>query len=302
MSPDLVVVGAGPAGASAALWARALDLSVCLLEAAPRPGGQLHAIHFEPGNLVGSIPGEGAAIAGRLAEQLKAAHVEVRFDAPALRVDAEAMTVHVAGGAAVSAAAVLVATGLRRRRLGVSGESELEGRGVSHSATRDRARFAGQEVVVVGGGDAAFENALLLAEVGCPVTIVVREAPVARREFRDRVAAEPRIEVLDRTRVAAILGDGQVSAVRLEGERGRFELPVAGVVVKVGAIPNSEWLAGTVDLDDRGYVLVDDRFGTSQPRIWAVGDVIRPAPPGIAVAIGQGALAVAAIRAVLREP
>jgi alkyl hydroperoxide reductase subunit F len=108
--------------------------------------------------------------------------------------------------------------------------------------------------------------------------------------------------VLDRTRVAAILGDGQVSAVRLEGERGRFDMPVAGVVVKVGAIPHTEWLAGTVDLEDSGYVLVDDRFGTSQPRIWAVGDVIRPAPPGIAVAIGQGALAVAAIRAVLREP
>jgi thioredoxin reductase (NADPH) len=300
MTPELLIVGAGPAGVSAAVWAQSFGLSTVLLEAGPEPGGQLHHIYFRPENLPGAVTGHGAAIAAALAADLAKYGITVRYGASAEALEAGAPAVRTAGGERFVAAAVLVATGVRRRRLEVPGERELEGRGVSFSANKDRAGFAGEEMVVVGGGDSAFENAMLLTAVGCRVTIVARGTPRARAAYRDRVAAEPRIEVLEATRVTAIVGEERVRAVRLAGPRGDFELPVAGVVVKVGVIPNTEWCADALELDADGYLPVDEQFGTSQPRVWAAGDVTRPPLAGIAVALGHGALAVAAIRTALR--
>jgi thioredoxin reductase (NADPH) len=297
---ELVIVGGGPAGVSAALWARSLGLTTVVLEAGPRAGGQLHHVHFPLTNLAGAAVGDGPALAATLAAQLDAARIEVRYESPAVELDPVTPAVRTAPGDRFPAGAVLVATGVRRRRLEVPGEMALEGRGVSWSATQDRARFAGQDVVVVGGGDGAYENALLLAEVGCAVTLVVRAHARARGEFRRRVAASPRIEVLEGLKVTAVLGEERVRAVRLEGERGALDRPAAGVVVKVGVIPNSEWCAQVLDRDPEGYLLVDHRFVTSRPRVWAVGDVTRPPLAAVAVAVGHGALAGAAIRAELR--
>jgi thioredoxin reductase (NADPH) len=300
LTSDLLIVGAGPAGASAALWARTLGLSTLVLEAGPAPGGQLHHIHFRPTNVAGAVEGHGPAIASALAGQLAAVGIEVRCGDAAVAFDPAALVVRTTAGERLKALAVLVACGVRRRRLEVPGESELEGRGVSFSATQDRERFAGEDVVVVGGGNAAFENALILAEVGCHVTLVVRGRPRARQEFRERVAAAPQIEVLEGTRVTAVLGEERMRAVRLAGARGEFDLPAAGLVVKVGVIPNTGWCAGALELDAEGYLLVDDHLGTSHPRVLAAGDVTRPSLAGIAVALGQGALAAAAVRAMLR--
>ena len=304
----LIVVGAGLGGVSAALWARTLGFDVVVLESGPTAGGQLHRVHFRPVNFASHVEGEGPALAARLAEQLVEAGVSVRYGATAtaLEVGATATALEVgapavrsATGERLEADAVLIATGVRRRRLDVPGDRELDGRGVSYSATQDRTRFAGEEVVVVGGGDAAFENALLLADVSCKVTIVVRGHPRARREFRERVAAERRIEVLDQTRVVAVEGDERARAVRLEGPGGTFELPTAGVVVKIGVVPNTEWCAAAAERDPDGYLRVDGEFRTSHERAWAVGDVTRPRVFGMAVAVGQGALAMAGIRRVL---
>jgi len=300
LTPDLLVVGAGPAGAAAALWARTLGLATQVLEARATPGGQLHHIHFRPANLPGLMDGHGPEVAAALAAQLESAGIAVRCRAAAAALEPGVPAVRTADGARHEALAVLIATGVRRRRLEVPGEREFEGRGVSWSATQDRAGFAGEEVVVAGGGDGAFENALLLTEVGCRVTLVVRGASRARREFRARVAAEPRIEVLEGTRVLAVRGDDRVRAVRLQGPRGEFDLPAAGLIVKAGVVPNTDWCRGSLETDAEGFVQVDAEFGTSRPRVWAAGDVTHPPLSGIAVALGQGALAAAAIRNVLR--
>jgi thioredoxin reductase (NADPH) len=301
VNPELVIVGAGPAGVSAALWARSLGLSALLLEAGSEPGGQLHHVYFRPENLPGAVAGHGAEIAAALAADLVTYDVPVRYDARAEALEPGVPAVRIAGGERFAANAVLIATGARRRRLEVPGERELEGRGVSFSANRDREGFAGEDMAVIGGGDSAYENALLLAAVGCRVTIVARGTTRARAEYLKRVAADPRIEVVQNSRVIAVLGEERVRAVRLAGPRGEFELPVSGVVVKVGVVPNTEWCAGALERDAEGFIPVDEEFGTSQPRVWAVGDVTRPAVAGIAVALGHGGLAVTTIRAVLRR-
>jgi thioredoxin reductase (NADPH) len=304
VSPDLVIVGAGPAGVAAALWAKSLGLSARVLEAEGTAGGQLHHVHQPLANLPGATGGDGPALARTLAEELAAAGIDVRYGHAAQALEPHVPAVRTADGVRHAAGAVLIVTGVRRRRLEVPGEREYEGRGVSASATQDRARFAGEEMVVAGGGDGAYENALLLADVGCAVTLAVRGTPRARREFRERVAASPRIEVLEGTQVIGVLGgvSGQerVRAVRLEGPRGTFEQPAAGLVVKIGVIPNTEWCAPALELDGEAYLPVDEHFGTSRPRVWAAGDVTGPPLSGIAVAFGQGALAVHAIRSVLR--
>ena len=299
MRPELLIVGGGPAGASAALWARSLGWRVHLLERGSSAGGQLLHVHFVPGNYPAGVPGDGVAMASRLAEQIAAAGVEVRYQVEVIALEPGAPAVRTAAGARLEAEAVLIASGVRRRQLEVPGEREFEGRGVSYSGTQDRARFAGEDVVVVGGGDAAFENALLLAAAGCRVTLVVRGSARARRDFRERVAADSRIEVMEHTRVVAVEGDDRVRQVRLEGERGNYPLPAVGVVIKVGVLPNSDWCRGAVETDPEGYVLVDENLATSHPRVWAAGDVTRPALLGMSVATGQGALAVGAIRAAL---
>ena len=299
-----MIVGAGPAGVSAALWARSLDLVPAVFEGAHAPGGQLHLIHFHPADLAGVASGDGPEIAATLVRQLRGAAVEVHSGTAVVGLEggreASAPRVLTADGRAYGAPAVLIATGVRRRRLEIPGERELEGRGVSYSARRDRDALANRRVTVVGGGDAAHENALLLTEVGCRVLLVIRGTPRARPEFVRRVARDRNIEVVSPARVTAIRGQDRVSAVRIESGGVTSERAAEGVVIKIGVTPNTGWCAGAIDLDPEGFARVDGGLATSRPGVWAAGDVTRPTPPGIAVAFGHGARAMGAIRAVLR--
>ena len=299
------MVGAGPAGVSAALWALSLGLDVQMIEREADVGGQLLHVHFQPVNVAGAEAGEGPTLAARLARQLADARIPLRLGVTATKVEPAdsgrpSAAIHTASGETLEAATVLIATGVRRRRLGVPGDRELEGKGVSYSATQDRARFAGHDIVVIGGGDAAFENALLLADVDCRVTLVVRGRPRARADFRSCVTASPKIEVLERANVVAIEGDTRVRAVRVEQEGRARSIDTFGVVIKIGVLPNSEWCGDALDRDADGYLRVDGSCATSGERIWAAGDVTRPPLFGVTVAAGQGAVAVAAIRSVVR--
>jgi thioredoxin reductase (NADPH) len=295
VTPDVAIVGAGPAGVSAALWARSLGLEPCLIEQDPRVGGQLHLVHFELTNLATMVAGTGERVAARLGEQLAAHDVTPRLRATAVGLDRDAPAIRLADGDTVAARSVLIATGVRRRRLDVPGERELEGSGVSYSATGDRAWLAGHQVVVVGGGDAAFENALILVEAGCRVTVVVRGAPRAREAFRERVRAAG-IEVLEHARVSAVLGESRVIGVRLETPAGAVDRSAEAVVIKAGVVPNTEWCGAAIPLDPDGYVTVDESMRTGSPVVWAAGDVTRPAPLAAGIAIGHGAIAIESIR------
>ena len=299
MDADVLLVGGGPAGVAAALWARSLGLEPLLLESAGRLGGQLLRVHFELGNFPGAVQGTGEAIAARCEQQLEAGRVPVRVDAEAVALDSSTPRVTLRGGEVLAARAVVVATGVRRRRLEVPGERELVGRGVSYSATADRAQLAGRDVVVVGGGDAAFENALILAGTGCRVGLVVRGPARARPEFQARVAGERSIERLDRTRILSVLGTGSVTAVRITDDHGTWDRPAEAVVIKVGNVPNTEWCAA-LGRDDQGYLRVNATLRTSQAGVWAIGDVTRPQVFSVSVALGHAALALDSIGRHLR--
>ena len=290
---DVVVVGAGAAGTTAATVAARFGLRVALVEARG-PGGQIMtATHIE--NLPGlSEPISGDDLGPRLLEAADAAGAEVLLDTvESLELAAERWIVR-AAGEDLDAAAVIVAAGSALRPLGIPGEAELLGRGVSHCASCDGPFFSGKRVGVAGGGDSAFDEALVLAEFAAHVTIFHRGAEgAAQRTLRDRVAQSTAIDVVPHAELEAILGDGAVTGVRVRDARSgevRTE-QLAAVFVYVGLEPNTAFLRGVVALDAAGHIETDILMRTSAEGIFAAGDIRANSVALLAAAAGDGATA-----------
>ncbi|MBK6427074.1 MAG: NAD(P)/FAD-dependent oxidoreductase [Blastocatellia bacterium] len=292
MDVDVAIVGAGPAGISAAIWAHTLKLRYAVLEAAREPGGQLLRVHNRVLDYAGLPSENGAALAERICAHAEMLGVTILPSATVSAVDVERGLIRI-GESTVTSRHVVLATGVRARTLGIPGEAVFVGRGVSPSASRFAEQFRGCRVIVVGGGDAAFEEALILSEVCEHVTLIHRsDRYSARRDFRDRVDGDPRIDVVPFAELIAIEGVDRVERVRVRLDDTLASLDVAGVFVCVGVEPNSELVAGQVELDHRGYVVVDSRMRTSTDRLYAVGDVRSGSSLTIAAAVGEGATAV----------
>lgn len=288
---DLIVVGAGPAGLAAGITARALHMRALILDTGPEPGGQLLANPTPILDLPGIEANTGPELALKLRQHLERLGGEVRR-ATVQRIDAAAGVVETAGER-LSASTLLLASGAGRRRLGVPGERDEPGRGLSPAARRFGSRFAGRPVVVVGGSDVALEEAALFARL-CPrVVLVHRGASLrGRPDFRRAVADEPRIEVLLETRLTAILGDAEVEAAVVVGPAGERRVEAAAVVISVGLAPRSELVSGQIELDAAGFVRVDLHQRTSVGRLYAAGDVCEGSSWMVASAMGQAATAV----------
>lgn len=296
---DAIIIGAGPAGLSAALWCDDLHLRALLIERQAESGGQLLWIHNTVANHLGILrAANGRDVRDLFAEQIAARKITARLEAEVAHLDAQTRSITLAGGETLRARSIIVATGLRRRELDVPGEAEFRGRGVSASGTRDRSLLAGREVCVVGGGDAAIENALLLAEV-CPrVWLVHRGNELrARPEFVERLTAESRITTLLGTTIARIFGSMRVEGVELQRGGNYERLAVEAVLVRIGYAPNTELLRGQVEMDDGGYVRVTHEGETSVPDVFAIGDISNPRAPTISGAVGAGATVAKVIEA-----
>src|SRR6266850_201244 len=164
---DVLIIGAGPAGLSAALWCDELGLDALVLEQNASVGGQLHSIYNPIENYPGARAANGSEFLTRFSEQVSNADFDLWTDVDMESVDLRTKRVVLKSGEELQSISIIIATGVRRRRLGIPGENEFVGHGIIESPTRDRETFAGKDVCVIGGGDAAAENALLLADV-CP--------------------------------------------------------------------------------------------------------------------------------------
>lgn len=269
---DVVVIGTGVAGLAAARQCARAGASCAMIESVCYGGLVLNVNALE-----GSIGGCGADVAAELLSQATDAGAEnVSAEVTGLRPDGDGWRVATDSGDWI-ARAVVVASGARFRELGVAGEHEFAGRGVSHCAECDGPLFAGQDVVVVGGGDSAAQEAIVLAGFARTVHLVHRhDAPHARPALRERLAALGNLVVHPRSEVAAILGEDAVRGVRLApGDRGPSgEIACTGLFPYVGLVPACEFVPAAVERDATGRLVVDAAsMATCRPGLFAAGAV-----------------------------
>jgi thioredoxin reductase (NADPH) len=291
---DVIIIGAGPGGLSAALWCDELGLDTLALERESEVGGQLLRVHNRVENYLGVEAANGRELRDLFAAQAEARDFDLWTQVEIEEADLRAKRVRLRSGEELTCIALVIATGVRRRRLGVPGEAEFEGRGVLSSGVLERETVAGEDVLVVGGGDAAAENALLLAETCATVTLVHRGAKLsARREFAERIQGDHRITVFAEATLERVLGSDRVESVEIQraGALKPLRMAVRGVLVRVGVEPNSELFRGQLHTDARGYVVTDGQHETSAEMVFAVGDVSNPRAPTVSGAAGAGATA-----------
>jgi len=291
---DVIIIGAGPAGLSTAFWCDELGLDTLVLEQSEQIGGQLHRVYNPINNYLGLKAQNGAELLEHFTADVDSAEFDLWTQTSISSVDLKTHRVSLASGEELQSIAIVIATGVRSRELGVPGEKEFVGKGMIGSGARDRELFAGHDVCVVGGGDAAVENALLLAEVCPTVTLVHRGRKLrARHEFTEQLQAKHCITVFTESVLTRIIGSDHVEAVEIQRKQGLkpFQLAVRGVLIRIGVEPNTELFRAQVETDERGYVVVNSQQETNVPMVFAVGDVSNPLALTISSATGAGATA-----------
>jgi thioredoxin reductase (NADPH) len=300
---DVLIIGSGPAGLSAARWCDELGLDTLVLEQSEEVGGQLLSIHNPINNYLGIQIDNGRELRDLFVAQNKDCDFDLWTRVEIENVDLKAKRVVLRSGEDLKAISIIIATGLRRRKLGIPGEDEFVGRGMIESSG-DRQAFAGKDVCVIGGGDAAAENALLLAEVCPTVTLVHRGKKLrARREFTEQLHTNHCITVFPESVVHRILGGEHVEAVEIErsGAIKPFQMAVQGVLVRIGFQPNSELFRDQLQIDEHGYVSINGTQETSAENVFAIGDIASPLAPTISGAVGGGATAAKVIASRLQK-
>ena len=301
---DVIIIGAGPAGLSAAFWCDELGLDTLLLEQSDVIGGQLNLVHNPIENYLGLKVRNGAELLAAITGDIAAADFDLWTQVSIESVDLRAKRISLKSGEDLQTIALVIATGVRRRTLSIPGELEFASKGIIESATRDRDLFAGKDVCVVGGGDAAAENALLLAEVCATVTLVHRGKRLrARREFLERLQTHHCVTVFTESVVTRIIGTEEVEAVEVLRKDGLkpFQIAVKGVLIRIGVEPNTELFHGQLRFDEEQYIVTDSRHETDVPLVFAIGDVSNSVAPTISGAAGAGATVAKVIAARLSQ-
>ena len=314
---DVVVVGAGPGGLAAAVYGASEGLDTLVLDAVGTGGQAGTSSRIE--NFFGFPAGVSG---GELVEQgaLQATRLGATINAPCsvvgLHHAADGFAIALGDGAEIPCRAAVIATGVQYRRLPLAHLDEFDGAGVYYAATDLEARVcAGQPVVVVGGGNSAGQAAIYLAQGHCDVTIVIRGDDLAASMSNyliDRIDAAPNITVLPRTEVVELHGERSLTAITVQstshGAVERQQVRCSGMFSFIGAAPFTEWLTGVVELDAHGFVVTDRDvtahrctgvellpFETSQPGVFAVGDVRHGSMKRVAAAVGEGSSAIRSV-------
>jgi thioredoxin reductase (NADPH) len=289
----VLILGSGPAGLSAALYAARAELAPVVLTGI-QLGGQA-ALTYTVENYPGFPEGVGGAQLGELFQK-QAEHfgAKVEFDT-ANQVDFSARPFKViTDNGEYLADSVVIATGASPNQLKVPGESELTGRGVSYCATCDGWFFKGKKVIIVGGGDSALEEGLFITRYATSVTIVHRRDELrASTILQKRAEDNPKVSFVWNTIITEVLGSDKVEAVRLKNLKTAEEtiLETDGVFIFIGHTPNTQMFKGQLDMDERGYLKVNERMETSKPGVFAGGEAADPHFRQVVTSAGMGAAA-----------
>jgi len=300
---DAVVIGGGPAGMTAALYLLRSQISVAVVEKLS-PGGQMLMTH-----MIENYPGFPDGIEGWKLADAMAAHVD-RYPHEKIADEVTAMEavpgrhrIRV-GGEWIEAAVVILCTGARYKRVGIPGEKELLGKGVSYCALCDGNFFRNQVVAVIGGGNSALEESLYLSRLVKKLYLIHRRDEFrGQRCFQDKCEVSPVIEILRSSVVAEIQGTDKVTGILVENKKtGQAKtLPVDGVFVFVGFEPQGDFYPAGLERDPGGFVVTDASMQTNLPGLYAAGDIRSKECRQVATAVGEGAAAAHAALAYLES-
>lgn len=294
MTENVVIIGSGCAGLTAAIYNARANLAP-LVFTGQEIGGQI-ALTNEVENYPGFPQGiTGPELIEQMQEQAKKFGARIEMDyVESVDLSVHPFTLKTQNGMEVETIALIVATGATPRWLGVPGEKELTGRGVSYCATCDGFFFRGKEIAVVGGGDSALQEGLFLTRFASKVHIVHRrDAFRAQQILQERTRVNPKIELVWNSVVKEVKGNGTVTALALENTQThqQSDLPVQGVFVYIGHLPNTKIFAGQLAMDEEGYVKIDERLHTSVRGVFAAGESHDHVFKQAIVAAGYGCMA-----------
>lgn len=295
---DVLIIGSGPAGLGAAIYAERAGLKTAVIDRSPVSGGQVLTT-YEVDNYLG-FPGlSGSELSDKF--KVHADNLGVSFitaDVQGVENAASEKIVHTAEGD-FEAKAVILATGASHSKLGVSGEERLSGMGVSYCATCDGAFFRNRTVAVVGGGDVAVEDAVFLAGICKKVYLIHRRDKLrAAGSLQKKLFSLENVEVIWNSEVKEIMGEDIVEGISVYNNVSAVQssLAVNGVFIAVGIVPNTELFQGMVEMDAKGYILADETCVTSKEGIFAAGDIRKKPMRQIITAVADGANAVYSVQ------
>ena len=293
---QVVIVGGGPAGMSAGLWCAELGIEAIVIESGAELGGQLLSIHNPISNYLGIQTKNGRELHDRFVQHFEMRDVAMRLRSNVEQFDPVRRSLRMRSGDEFHFKYLVIATGVRRRSLGVQGENGFLGKGMLESGAKDKLVTTGKRVAVVGGGDAALENSLILSDHALKVVVVHRgDHFSARPEFVEEARSRQNVELRMNSQIVAIRGNEKIDSVIVRGPSGQQQIEMDYLLIRIGVTPNSELFSEQVECDELGYILVDSNCRSSNPHIYAVGDVANPVSPTISTAVGMGSTAAKSI-------
>ena len=302
MQKDVVIIGSGPAGVSAGIYAVRAGFDTLIIERTGMGGGQVLST-YEVDNYPG-LPGiNGFDLGMKMQEHVDGLGLEIKAcDVERVENTGEWKKIYTSEGE-VEAKALVIATGATHAKLNVKGENELAGKGVSYCATCDGAFFRNRTVAVVGGGDVAVEDAIFLAGMCEKVYLIHRRNELrAAKSLQDKLMAQDNVEIIWNTVVNSIEGNEKVEALQLQNSKNQEKkrLAVSGVFVAIGMKPETEVFQGLVEMDKNGYIQADESCETNVAGIVVAGDVRTKKLRQIVTAVADGANAIYSLEKYLR--